>query len=154
MAEDTLDPGCTPLIWTRTFYSSVSAEKFFQRLEALLEEQHKATLTAQEVLAKQFNGSIVPLTSKLERLIHLLDPRRSQSSSPNGNKNRGAIVQTPDRSSNPVDLDPTVRRSQTVCQDCLPRFVDRSFVDRFPILSVSEQIVNNTGSDPITRNNG
>ena len=86
MAEDTPNPGGTPLPGTRTFYSAASAENFIQHFEEVLEEQHKATLVAQDSLIRQVNEPIVALTSKLDRLIELLDPmppRRSQSSSPN-----------------------------------------------------------------------
>ena len=44
-----------------------------------------------------------------------------------------------------VDLNPRVRRSWTVCKDLWKWLVNRSFVNRFRILSVSEQIVDNTG---------
>ena len=83
--RDPPDPSITPVPGTRTFYSASSVEYFFEQFQTMMDDQHKATLVAQDSLIKQVNEPVVNLTSKLDRLLELLSPtplRRSQSSSP------------------------------------------------------------------------
>jgi len=80
----------TPSQTQRTFFSTTSANEFFDRLQAVLdaqhaqtlgaqEAQHAQTLQAQEMLAAQINASIIALTATIERLINARPPTNPQN---------------------------------------------------------------------------
>src|SRR6202047_4923411 len=65
----------------RTFFSSTSANEFFEQLQAVLEEQHARTMNAQDAFVTQINAPIVALTATIERLLGNAPPQRSPTSS-------------------------------------------------------------------------
>src|SRR5271169_1800669 len=74
------NPASNPPPTQRTFFSSVSANEFFEQLQVVLEEQHAQTLEAQESFVRQINAPIVALTAQIERLLSAMPaPRRSLS---------------------------------------------------------------------------
>src|ERR1700694_856502 len=73
----------------RTFFSSTSANEFFEQLQAVLEEQHARTMTAQDAFVTQINAPIVALTAMVERLLGNIQlPQRSPTSSNGGDPPR------------------------------------------------------------------
>ena len=69
----------TPSQTQRTFFSTTSANEFFDQLQAVLDVQHAQTLQAQEILAAQINAPIVALTAAIERHINARPPTNLQN---------------------------------------------------------------------------
>src|SRR5436190_14634954 len=74
----------------QAFFSSTSANDFFERFRTILDEQHaqtlQATLQAQDAFVQQINAPIVVFTANIERFLNAIQPppppRRSPASTP------------------------------------------------------------------------
>src|ERR1700737_2085722 len=75
------NPPPNPNPTQRTFFSSTSANEFFEQLQAVLEEQHARTMNAQDAFVTQINAPIVALTATIERLLGNAPSQRSPTSS-------------------------------------------------------------------------
>ena len=78
----------------RTFFSSTSANEFFDRLQVVLTEQHAQT----QALVASSNATIVALTAAVQRLVDATIPQRTPSANPSEN----TFSENPQRFENPT----------------------------------------------------